>query len=83
MCVGCRGRATKSDLVRVVVVQDACVPDLTGHRPGRGAYLHHDQRCLDLAVRRRALPRALRHEGTLDLEAVRTTIGTEHHEDQH
>jgi len=75
MCVGCRGRAPKSDLVRVVVVENACVPDPTGHHAGRGAYLHHDQRCLELATRRRAFPRALRHAGPLALDAVVALVG--------
>jgi predicted RNA-binding protein YlxR (DUF448 family) len=70
MCIGCRGRAAKSELVRVLAVENACVLDPTGHLAGRGAYLHNDQRCLDLATRRRAFPRALRHEGPLALDAV-------------
>jgi len=74
MCVGCRIRATKSDLVRVVAVENACVPDPTGHHTGRGAYLHLDQRCLELATRRRAFPRALRHAGPLALDAVAALV---------
>ena len=37
----------------------------TGRSPGRGAHLHPTSTCLTLAVRRRALPRALRVEGPL------------------
>ena len=77
-CVGCRERATKSDLVRLVAVVDgsswSVVPDLTGRMSGRGAHLHPSQTCLELAVRRRALPRALRLEGAVDIEAVRAEI---------
>lgn len=39
--------------------------------PGRGAYLHPTLNCLDLAERRRALPRALRLTGSLDVTALR------------
>ena len=74
-CVGCRQRAAKSDLLRLVVVTDDAVdrvvPDPTGRRPGRGASLHPDLRCLDLAQRRRALGRAFRRPEPLDSVAVR------------
>ncbi|UWE11885.1 YlxR family protein [Actinacidiphila bryophytorum] len=59
-CVGCRQRAAKSELLRVVMSGDACVPDHRGTLPGRGAYLHPALACLDLAVRRRAFGRAFR-----------------------
>jgi predicted RNA-binding protein YlxR (DUF448 family) len=69
-CVGCRRRAPKSDLLRVVSVEGVLVPDPRGRRPGRGAYLHLDPACVDLAERRRAFSRALRvssapHTGAL------------------
>ena len=41
---------------------------------GRGAHLHRDPACLDLAERRRAFPRALRVAGPLDLAAVRDRL---------
>jgi uncharacterized protein len=78
-CVGCRSRAEKSDLLRVVAVEAGAgstsarrlVPDPRGRLPGRGAYLHRDRGCLELAERRRAFPRALRLIGTLDTGALR------------
>ena len=73
-CVGCRRRAAKNDLLRVAVVGDACVPDPRGTLPGRGAYVHPDTVCLDLAVRRRAFPRALRAQGPLDTAALREWV---------
>lgn len=75
-CVGCREHAAKADLIRVVVdASTGCaVVDEAGGRPGRGAHLHPSPACLALAERRRSLPRALRHEGRLDIEAVRRSI---------
>ncbi|HUW16411.1 MAG TPA: YlxR family protein, partial [Actinomycetes bacterium] len=73
-CIGCRAVAAKSDLLRVVAVQTPAGTfaeiDRRARRPGRGAYLHPDRACLDLAVRRRAFPRALRVPGPIDLDAV-------------
>ncbi|MDO8107360.1 DUF448 domain-containing protein [Isoptericola sp. b441] len=46
-------------------------------RPGRGAWLHDDPHCLELAERRRALQRALRAP-TLDVSDVRRAFGVDH-----
>lgn len=70
-CVGCRARAAKTTLLRVVVVGGQLVPDPAGRLPGRGASVHPDPRCVDLADKRRAFPRALRSSGPLDVAAVR------------
>jgi hypothetical protein len=59
-CVGCRGRAPKAELLRVVRSRDGVRVDPLGRAPGRGAYVHRDQGCVDVAVRRGALARALR-----------------------
>ncbi len=64
-CIGCRQRAAKSELLRVVAGSDAegqpvLRPDPDGRAPGRGAHLHPTTECFDLAVRRRAFTRALR-----------------------
>ncbi len=45
----------------------AVVPDPAGTAPGRGAHLHPTSECLQLAVRRRAFPRALRVREALAL----------------
>jgi predicted RNA-binding protein YlxR (DUF448 family) len=78
MCVGCRERAAASDLIRVVAVAGACVPDHDRRLPGRGAHLHPTRECLDRAERQKALPRALRVSGPLDLTAVRHLVSTLH-----
>ncbi|WP_317445696.1 YlxR family protein [Streptomyces collinus] len=73
-CVGCRQRAAKDVLLRIVADQEQCVPDPRGTLPGRGAYVHPDPVCLDQAVRRRAFPRALRVPGPLDIKALRRYV---------
>jgi hypothetical protein len=50
------------------------VPDPRGRLAGRGAHLHPDPRCLDLAERRRAFGRALRVDGPVDLTQVRAYL---------
>ena len=73
-CVGCRERAAKHDLLRVTAVEGVCVPDPRGTLPGRGAHLHPTPGCLDLALRRRAFPRAFRLPGPLDTAAVQRYV---------
>jgi uncharacterized protein len=73
-CVGCRARVAKSELLRLVVVDGCVTPDAAGRAPGRGAHLHLDPECLDLAVRRRAFPRAFRLPGPLDTGVLRAYV---------
>ena len=77
-CVGCRVRASVTELIRVVAVRDATpvalAADLRRSAPGRGAHLHPTTACLDLAERRRAFGRALRVEGPVDAAAVRRMV---------
>lgn len=71
MCMGCRQRSPVTELLRVVVVEGELVPDPGRRLPGRGASVHREPACLDLAERRRAIPRALRVPGPLDATAIR------------
>jgi len=60
-CVGCREEAGKRALIRLVRDPDGAVRrDPTGRAQGRGAYLHADPACLELARKRHALQRALK-----------------------
>ncbi|MCK9922427.1 YlxR family protein [Frankia sp. AgPm24] len=70
-CIGCRSRAPSSDLLRIVVDGAELLPDARRRLRGRGAHLHPDQACLELAERRKAFPRALRVPGPLEAERIR------------
>jgi uncharacterized protein len=75
MCIGCRERAVKGELLRVTAGSDAdgtraVVPDPAAIRPGRGAHLHPTPECYELAVRRRAFGSALRVRPPLDTAPV-------------
>jgi predicted RNA-binding protein YlxR (DUF448 family) len=60
-CVGCRSAVGKKALIRLVRRPEGGASiDPTGRAPGRGAYLHADAACLDLARKRKTLDRALR-----------------------
>ena len=77
-CVGCRSRSAATELLRVVVAPSpdatapavALEPDPRRRRPGRGAWVHPDPACVELAQRRRAFGRALRVAGPVDPAAV-------------
>ncbi|MFC7405285.1 YlxR family protein [Georgenia alba] len=71
-CTGCRRRAPRSVLVRLVLVDATSRVEVDpGKRaPGRGAWLHPSRECLDLALRRRAIGRALRAARPVDTDAV-------------
>ncbi|WP_396655376.1 YlxR family protein [Microbacterium sp.] len=69
-CVGCRVRAPRSALLRVVAVDSAVVIDEHARLPGRGAWLHDTPECMEAALRRRAFTRALRASGPLDTQAI-------------
>jgi predicted RNA-binding protein YlxR (DUF448 family) len=50
------------------------VPDPRHRAPGRGAWLHRDPECVELAERRRAFARALRVPVALDPSPVREYV---------
>jgi len=73
-CVGCRSRADRAGLLRVVVADGVLVVDPGRRLPGRGASVHPDLACVDLADKRRAFARALRVDGPLDVTPVRQHV---------
>ncbi len=59
MCAGCGQRKPKKELVRVVRSPEGEISlDLTGRKPGRGAYLCRDAACLKAARKARRLEKA-------------------------
>ena len=62
-CVACRSLRPKREMVRVVRTSVGAIEvDPTGKKSGRGAYLCRAPDCWQLALRRRALDRALKTE---------------------
>ena len=59
-CVGCRQRATSSELLRVVLKESQLVADPKAIFHGRGAWIHSSSDCLKLAVDRKAFGRAFK-----------------------
>jgi uncharacterized protein len=60
-CVACRQEAGKPAMVRIVrLPAGGAAVDRSGRAPGRGAYLHTDVACLEMARKRKALDRALK-----------------------
>lgn len=73
-CVGCRARASRTSLLRVVRRENVLVVDETASLPGRGAWLHPTLQCFSNAVKRRAFGRALRYTGTLDVHTLENRL---------
>jgi predicted RNA-binding protein YlxR (DUF448 family) len=50
-CVGCREVQPKRSLIRIVRGPDGVAVDLSGKKPGRGAYLHDQKSCWEAALK--------------------------------
>ena len=76
MCAGCRGRAPKAELIRIVARDGVGLVDDLQTAPGRAVYLHPRRECLDQAVRRRSMGRLLRAEidGARTAEELRVRL---------
>ncbi len=60
MCVGCREMKPKKELLRAVRSPEGVVAlDVTGKKPGRGAYVCYQADCLKRAIKQKQLDRAL------------------------
>ena len=68
MCVGCREKKNKKELLRIVRTPEMEVLiDLTGKKSGRGAYICSDYECLKKAIKSKSLQKALEVEITADI----------------
>ncbi|QHC67049.1 DUF448 domain-containing protein [Rathayibacter sp. VKM Ac-2759] len=65
-CVGCRLRAPRSSLLRIVSHSDVLAVDPRAVAAGRGAWLHPTKDCYERAVKRRAFSRAFRTRESVD-----------------
>ena len=73
-CVGCRARAPRSSLLRVVAEGSVLVRDERAVLPGRGAWVHETDACVGKALARRAFERALHVSGPLDTQTFESTL---------
>ena len=73
-CVACRMRATRAELLRVVVRDDRLLVDDRGVLPGRGAWVHETVKCMNLAVQRGTFARALRASRQLDVHPLENRL---------
>ena len=76
-CVVCRATTAKRALHRIVRSPAGMVAyDRTGKAPGRGAYLCGQPGCLEAAVRRRSIQRALKVTDTVAVNAAVEALRT-------
>ncbi len=60
MCNGCMEMKPKKELIRIVKNSEGELSvDLTGKRPGRGAYICKDSQCLEKAIKSKRLNKNL------------------------
>ncbi len=60
VCIGCQEKKAKKELVRVVRTPEGnIILDLTGKKPGRGAYICPLQSCLQKAIKGKRLEKNL------------------------
>ncbi|MDT8716421.1 YlxR family protein [Clostridium sp. 19966] len=68
MCTGCNEMKPKKELIRVVKSKENEVSiDLTGKKPGRGAYICRSIECFEKAVKTKRLERNLEIKISEDL----------------
>ncbi|MCW4386709.1 YlxR family protein [Salinibacterium sp. SYSU T00001] len=77
-CLGCRRRAPASSLVRCVARDGAVVADASATLPGRGAWVHPSEECVEKSIKRRAFGRALRVSSALDTSGVLQAVLASH-----
>lgn len=76
MCLGCREMKAKKELLRVVRSPQGEVSlDVTGKKPGRGAYICPQSDCFKKAVKQKQLERMLEVKLTPEvLEALEASL---------
>ncbi len=70
LCIGCRGKKPKKELVRIVKTPEGKVAlDSSGKKAGRGAYICPREVCFKQAVKGKRLERNLQQPVSSDLIA--------------
>ena len=60
MCNGCMEMKPKKELIRIVKSSEGILSvDLTGKKPGRGAYICKDTQCLEKAIKSKRINKNL------------------------
>lgn len=55
-CIGCRNSFDKKELIRIVKSPEGTISlDITGKKNGRGAYICKNEKCLELAFKKKQL----------------------------
>ena len=57
MCIGCRTMHPKSELIKTVSKDGIIEVDVTGKKPGRGAYICKNIECFEASRKKKALSR--------------------------
>jgi uncharacterized protein len=72
-CIACRKTGAKREFIRLVCGPDQSIEvDLTGRKPGRGAYLCLDPKCWDAALKSGKIEHSFRTE--LTPETIETLV---------
>ncbi|MBV7332798.1 YlxR family protein [Chloroflexi bacterium TSY] len=66
ICIACHQPGGKRDLIRLIRTENGVEVDLTGKKPGRGAYLDPIQACWQKALKTKRIDQALRTQVSVE-----------------
>lgn len=69
-CIACRQTQGKRSLIRLVRTAEGVCVDPTGKLAGRGAYVHNERACWEVAIKGGRLEQALRTRLGADMRAA-------------
>lgn len=75
-CVGCHQKMARGEFIRIVRRSPATMDiDLTGKKPGRGAYLCKKRSCWEIALSKNSLAHALRISPSVESRSLLEAYG--------
>lgn len=74
-CIGCRSRASRDELLRLIRVDGELVLDFEGRLPGRGAWVHYAPCCVRQMLQSGSYRRAFKTHA-LELRQVEQHLKT-------